>query len=139
MKGFRMDNLKHFDICIGLILAHLAKNFPTKIILRVDEIVALKDKSFESVDAEFVCECIEFLYDEGFIVYYEKHEANGGLYSFARLSLKGLVALKAEPKTLKEGESIGDKLKEGLTSMSFDALGDIASGLLVNWVTKGLM
>ena len=32
MKGFRMDNLKHFDICIGLILAHLVKNFPTKII-----------------------------------------------------------------------------------------------------------
>jgi len=77
MKGFRMDNLKHFDICIGLILAHLVKNFPTKIILRVDEILALKDKSLESVDAEFVCECVEFLYEEGFIVYHEKHGANG--------------------------------------------------------------
>lgn len=29
MKGFRMDNLKHFDICIGLILAHLV-NWVTK-------------------------------------------------------------------------------------------------------------
>lgn len=129
----KVKNLQMFNECVGLIFAHLIDNFPNKIILRCSDII--EGKQLEGVTQEFVSECIEFLYDEGFITYHEK-SPSGTMFSFARLSLKGLVVLNSVPKNIEKGENAAQLIKKNATSAGWGVLGDVVANILTAWVLK---
>jgi len=114
------QNIQDFNRGAALIFAELYRNFPRKIFLAIadldDGADLLSEERAARLDerAEIYVAAMEFLRDEGFIVYSDSVLiGRESTFAKVRLTSKGLAAMQRLPPTIDPSrKSIGDTLVE---------------------------
>jgi len=125
-----MDNIEAFDLTVAVILAKLYKQFPQKLSLECDSFCEELDiPNYTKEEKIKLCSAtMTFLQENDFIVSNSKN--NSIAYAYVSLTIKGLTALKSEPKSLSNNESIGKRL--------IRAIEDKSAGMIVHMAQSAL-
>ena len=108
-------NIEIFDAQVAFILAKLYDKFPTKIDFRCEELEkATKHKEISFDEHKKYCrDTVLFLADNDFIdVQYKS--MNGDTFQNVRLTMKGLKSLKQIPKSIRDEETVGEKISKSV-------------------------
>lgn len=129
------SNIQRFDEITGQVLGALYENFPVPRPLVIKQFVengytfdehAGGDRANEQ--GTFFLACIEWLSEAGYLRF--KDTAHGSGVIDAVLTAKGLEALKAFPKSLSTGPSLGDQLVDATKTGTKSMLGSLAGEVL---------
>lgn len=112
------DNVDFFNRFTVIFLEHLYSEFPTPIDIDVNQLATelldenveerLGYKLLDSVD-----HAVNFLADEGFIVHGGTN-LEGGVFTQARLTAKGLAVLNSIPDALSDRETLISRMRQSL-------------------------
>ena len=130
-----ISNIKRFDEVTGLVLGALYESFPVPRPLFAGSFQSDIDSRDDVVDSgtphdveAFFFACVEWLAEAGYLRFADIQQALG--YHNCVLTAKGLEALKAFPKSLSTGPSLGDKLVDATKSGTKSMLGSLAGEVL---------
>lgn len=128
-----MNNIDRFNEVCAVVFARLYENFPEPIKLHGLELAGAVEfdmegpAQLEKTDertGEFCAAVVQWLVDAGYVLAPSKHQP-AGLFMNARLTAKGLEAMKAMPSAL--GGSIGDELIDASQRGARDAARQLIS------------
>jgi len=125
-----MDNIEAFDYIVAKIFAKLYSKFPQKLTIDCDsfcEELEIIDYTHEE-KIKLCGATMIFLQENDFIISRSPNNSTG--FSYVSLTMKGLSALKSEPQSLKNNESIGKKLIKAVESGSTDLAVHMAQNIL---------
>ncbi|TKX32408.1 hypothetical protein [Campylobacter aviculae] len=101
-----MDNLEHFDICVGRVFKILLENFPLKSDIVVSDLIL--EKNTTGLDKIYY-HSILYL-EELELIKIETKTISPSAFLGVRLSAKGLSVLRATPKSIQSKESLADRI-----------------------------
>lgn len=134
-KGFcvckdRFDNIEAFDVTTAALFAKLYKSFPKKVQIECDRFCDEMDiPGYSKEEKESMCKhTMSFLKDNGFIITNSKDGSVA--WAYVTLTMKGLAALKSQPKSLDEEESVGKRLVKAIETGSMDIAVHMAQNAL---------
>jgi len=126
-----MSNMERFDRLTGAIFARLYESFPEPVNLDAYPFLHLivaadQDQATQCEQAfnapEFFSYTLRWLADTGY--FNHGSQADGSPYTFTEcvLTAKGLEVLKAVPKSISTGQSIGQSLQEAAKRGAIDSI-----------------
>ncbi|PLV08111.1 hypothetical protein [Pseudomonas guariconensis] len=129
------SNIQQFDEITGQVLGALYENFPVPRHLLIKQFIedgySFNEQlagDFANERGEFFLACVEWLAEAGYLCFKDQSYGNGVMN--AVLTAKGLEALKAVPKSLTSGPSLGDQLVDATKSGTKSILGSLAGEVL---------
>lgn len=103
-----MNNLEHFDICTGRVFKILLENFPLKSDILLQNIISETQKDIVELEKIYY-HSILYL-EELELIKIQSKTMNPIAFLNVSLSAKGLSILRATPKSLKNGETLADRI-----------------------------
>lgn len=129
------SNIQRFDEITGQVLGALYENFPVPRHLVIEQFIEggytfdeHMGSDIANEQGKFFLACIDWLAEAGYLRFKDRSHGSGVIN--AVLTAKGLEALKAFPKSLSAGPSLGDQLVDATKTGTKSMLGSLAGEVL---------